>query len=270
MPIPPGLSQVMREFGWQHLVFLLAIFVVARLLIAVTRWTLVHAAERAPASSRLRILRIIPVLRVVIGAAALLFAIPVVIEPTLGNVIALASAIGIALAFTLKDYASSLAGGLTAILENTYQPGDWIEIDGVYGEVTRIANRAVHIVTPDDTEVIIPHAQLWSKSVFNATSGKRSLLCVADFYLDPNHDEAAARERLAQVAESSEFRKAETAVTVIVHEKPWGTHYRLKAYAEESRQQFLFTTDLTLRGRTALRAINVRFAQAPVAVTASA
>jgi hypothetical protein len=30
-------------------------------------------------------------------------------------------------------------------------------------------------------EVIIPHARLWSTSLFNASSGKQSLLCVTDF-----------------------------------------------------------------------------------------
>ena len=45
--------------------------------------------------------------------------------------------------------------------------------------------RAVRVVTLDDTEVIIPHTKLWTSSIFNASSGNRHLLCVADFYLDP-------------------------------------------------------------------------------------
>ena len=54
-------------------------------------------------------------------------------------------------------------------------------------------------------------------------------------------------------------------MTVIVAEKPWGTHYRLKAYVKESREQFLFLTDLTVRGKDALRSMGVRFAQATYA-----
>ena len=100
--------------------------------------------------------------------------------------------VGLALAFALKDYVSSLLAGLVTVIENTYQPGDWIEVDGAYGEVASINARAVRIVTPDDTEVIIPHARLWTSSIFNATSGQRSLLCVADFYLHPDHDARAA------------------------------------------------------------------------------
>jgi small conductance mechanosensitive channel len=262
----PAMSQILRELSWQHLLLVLAVVIAARILVSTARLALSRAAERVPARFRLTVLKAIPVSRIGIWSVAIAFAGSIVVEPTLGNIVALAGSIGLALAFTLKDYASSLAGGLAAILENTFQLGDWIEIDGVYGEVEQIANRAVHIVTPDDTRVIIPHAQLWSKSVSNATTGNRSVLCVADFYLHPDHDGGAVHGRLAEIAEGSRFRKADTPVTVIVHEKPWGTHYRLKAYVEESREQFMFTTDLTLRGKAALRAINIRFAQVPVAI----
>ncbi|MBI5238617.1 MAG: hypothetical protein HY887_09400 [Deltaproteobacteria bacterium] len=56
-------------------------------------------------------------------------------------------------------------------------------------------------------------------------------------------------------------------MTVIVLEKPWGTHYRVKAYVRESREQFLLTSDLTVRGKEALRKMNIRFAQAPYTET---
>ena len=54
---------------------------------------------------------------------------------------------------------------------------------------------------------------------------------------------------------------------MIVLEKPWGTHYRLKAHANESREQFLFLTDLTIRGKEAIRALGIRFAQIPYVET---
>ena len=92
-------------------------------------------------------------------------------------------------------------------------------------------------------------------------------MCVAEFYLHPDHDAIAARQRLAEVADASAYRKPDTPVTVIVLERPWGTHYRIKAYAKESRDQFLFITDVTVRGKEALRAMGIRFAQAPYAET---
>ena len=142
-------------------------------------------------------------------------------------------------------------------------------MDGAYGEVKSIAGRAVHLVTTDDTEVIIPHSRLWSASIFNATSGNRSLLCIANFYLHPDHDAFAVREKLTEVAVASSYRAPDSPVTVIAIEKPWGTHYRVKAYVKESREQFLFITDLTIRGKDILRHMNIRFAQAPYAETGS-
>src|SRR5436309_1858032 len=88
-----------------------------------------------------------------------------------------------------------VAAGLAAVLENAYQPGDWIELKGVYGEVKAIDLRAVRLVTADDTEVVIPHSAIWSSAIANATSGNRGLLCVALFYLEPDHDAAAARRK---------------------------------------------------------------------------
>ena len=235
------------------------------MLAAAVRWVLHNAAEKSPPRLRLSILRVIPVARLFIGVGALVVIVPVLVEPSFQNVVALLASAGLALAFALKDYASSLVAGLVTVLENTYQPGDWIEMDGTYGEVKFIGVRAVHIVTSSDDEVIIPHYQFWSKKISNATSGSRSLLCVADFYLHPDHDGPAVRQRLEEIGETSSRRKPETKVSVVAQEKPWGTHYKLKAYVKESREQFEFITDLTIRGKETLRAMNIRFAQAPYA-----
>ena len=208
-------------------------------------------------------------MRLLIAIGAVTIIVPMLIEPTFRNVVALLASVSLALAFELKDYGSSFVAGWVTMLENVYQPGDWIEVDGAYGEVKSIRARATRMVTADDTEVIIPHSHLWSANIFNATSGSRSLLCVTDFYLHPDHDAATARKRLTEVVETSSFRKPDSPVTVIVLEKPWGTHYRVKGYANESREQYLFMTDITVRGKEAIRSLGIRFAQAPFAATKS-
>lgn len=142
-------------------------------------------------------------------------------------------------------------------------------MDGTYGEVKTIGTRAVHIMTADDTEVIIPHARLWSASVFNASSGSQSLLCVTNFYLHADHDGNAVRRVLAEIAETSQYRKPERPVTVVAAEMPWGTRYKVKAYVSDSRDQFAMITDLTIRAKEQLRAMPVTFAQAPYAESKS-
>jgi small-conductance mechanosensitive channel len=211
----------------------------------------------------------VPIARLLIRATAILVIVPLVVEPTLRNVLTLCAGLVLVLAYAFKDYGSSFAAGLVTVLENTYQPGDWIEVDGVYGEVKAIAGRAVHLVTADDIEVIIPHSRLWATSIFNSSSGHSSLLCVANFYLHPDHDASEVREKLTDVAASSTYRTPDSPITVTVMEMPWGTHYRVKSYVRESREQFRFVTDLTIQGKDALRRLNIRFAQARYAETGS-
>jgi len=257
----------LRELVWQDILFILAALVVSRIVVLVARRLVRGLAEIVPARWRLAVLRFAPKLRLLIDIATVFVILPILVEPTFHNTVALIATVGLALAFAFKDYGSCLIAGVVTILENTYQPGDWIEIDGAYGEVTAVGLRAVHIVTADDTEIVIPHSQLWSASIANASSGKRSLLCVALFYLEADHDGIAVRRRLDEIAQQSSYREPNTKVTVVAMEKPWGTLYRLKAYVHESREQFLFITDLTLRGKQALREMNIRFAQAPYAET---
>jgi hypothetical protein len=50
-----------------------------------------------------------------------------------------------------------------------------------------------------------------------------------------------------------------------VENTSWGTHYRIRAYPLAPRQQFRFTTDLTIRGKAALSQAGVEFCAAPYA-----
>ena len=256
---------MLRTLFWQDVLLVLTVFLLARLISLDIRRLIVHFAEKAHPRFRLSLLRFLPIVRLLVGIGAVTVIVPILVEPTFRNIVTLVASVGLALAFTLKDYGSSLAAGLATVLENTYQPGDWIEVDGTYGEVRSIGARATRSVTPDDTEVTIPHTHFWSTNIFNASGGNRSLLCVADFYLDPDHDAAVARKRLTEITEQSAYRKPDSPVVVIILEKPWGTHYRVKAYVKESREQFLFLTDLTVRGKEALRSLGIRFAQATYA-----
>ncbi len=257
----PDAWGLLRKLTWQDALLVLAILVLAHVLVSLMQWMLRHLAEKASPHLRLGILRAVPIARLLIRIAAIGLVVSILVEPTFRNVVGLLASIGLVLACALKDYGSCLVAGLVTVLENTYQPGDWIEVAGAYGEVKSIGIRAVRIVTLDDTEVIIPHSRLWSANIFNASSGNRSLLCVADFYLHPDHDAFTVRRRLTEMATSSSYRKPETPVAVIVQEKPWGTHFRVKAYVGESREQALFISDLTIRGKEALQTMNIQFAQ---------
>ncbi len=227
----------------------------------ILRWL----ANKLQGRYRLYLLGSVPLLRLAIIGGALVLIVRL-IAPTPQNILALLGAAGLVIGFALKDYVSSLIAGIVAVYEMPYRLGDWIEINGTYGEVKRIGMRTVEIVTPEDNVVFIPHAKLWTELFSNSNNGGTYLQCVADFYLHPNHDSAEVRDRLYDVALASPYLQLEKPVMVIVHEKPWGSHYRLKAYPIDPRQQFQFVTDLTVRGKKTLLNLGVRFASASATV----
>lgn len=230
---------------------ILALYLIQRLL----PWL----ADRVSGRLHFFLLTLVPVLRLVIIVIGFVLIIPHLIEPTFENLVALLGALGLALGFALKDYVSSLIAGIVALYEMPYHPGDWIEVNGTYGEVRAIKMRVAEIVTPDDTVVIIPHLKLWDQLIFNANDGGQNLQCVTDFYLYPDHDAAQVKRALHDVALTSAFLQLDQPVHVIVTEKLWGTHYRVRAYPIDPRQQFHFITDLTVRGKAALATLGVTF-----------
>ncbi|ABA58378.1 MscS Mechanosensitive ion channel [Nitrosococcus oceani ATCC 19707] len=237
------------------------IIVLSWLLLRLIDWFIPWLAERLAGGARLYLLPSMPILKFVILIIATTLILPLLIDFTLKNLITVLGAIGLALGFAFKDYVSSIIAGIVAIYERTYRPGDWVKIDQAYGEVRSSGLRALKVLTPDDTIVTIPHAKLWDTNIYNDNTGARDLLCVADFYLDPRHEAHSVREALYDVALTSIFVQLDHSITVIVAEKPWGTHYRLKAYPMDGRDQFLFTSDLTVRGKAALAALGTNPAQ---------
>ncbi len=259
------LARVFKSLDSETAIELLLIVIGTSLLIAATQRLLPWIADRLHGKPRFMLFAMVPLLRLIFIIAAILLVIPRVIEPSLQNMIAVLGSLGLALGFALKDYAASLIAGVVAVGERPYRNGDWIEINGVYGEVANVGIRTVQIVTPEDTAVTIPHLKLWNESVANANRGTPKLQCVADFYLHPDHDAARVSELLFDIGLTSPFLRFDEPLSVIVREKPRGTHYRLKAYPIDPRQQFRFVTDMTLRGKAALKSCGVPLLPIPVA-----
>lgn len=258
-----GVFYEIREIDF---LLIFSIIAIAVLLMILTQRILPWIAEHIPGRFRLYILPLAPVLRLIIIIGAVVGIIPLIIKPTFQNFVAVFGSIGLAAGFAFKDYMSSLIAGVVAICEHPYRQGDWVRIDGAYGEIKSMGLRALRIATPDDTVVTIPHAKIWNTNIYNANFGKRDHLCVVDFYLHPEHDSVSVRQKLMDVALTSPYLQINRPVSVIVSEKPWGTHYRIKAYPIDNWDEFEFVSDLTMRGKTAIAEMGVKPVLAPVAV----
>ena len=235
------------------------------LAILIVRKVLPFLAERSPSRFRLFLLGMVPILRLLFITIAILLIVPLVFNVTFQNFLVIAGGVSVALGFAFKDYISSLVAGVVAVFEKPYRPGDWISINGDYGEISNVGMRAVTIVTPADDVITIPNLLLWTANVSNANDGAPTLMCVTSFWVEPAHDASLLREALERVALTSAYLDYGRPTFTIVEEQPWGTHYKLKAYPFDMRDQFLFISDLTVRGKRAIAQCGARAVVAPAA-----
>ncbi|GAB3684874.1 mechanosensitive ion channel family protein [Salinisphaera aquimarina] len=227
------------------------------------RRALPYLAERGPNQTRLFLLGAVPIVRLLLLALAIVWVIPLIFNVTFQNFLVIAGAASVAIGFAFKDYISSLIAGIVAIVERPYRPGDWIEIGDDYGEVRSVGMRAIRLRTAADNIITVPHDTLWTGNISNSNDGSRTLMCIAEFYVAPDHDAARLRSALQDVALTSAYLEYAKPVLVMLNETPWGTHYRLKAYPFDMRDQFSFISDLTVRGKQAIREVGARQVSAP-------
>lgn len=256
-----GVFRDVSAIPWLRIV---ALVIAAWAMVQVLAWLLPRVAETLPARLRLRLLPLVPALRLAITVTVVLTVAPMIIAPTPQNIVALLGALGIAIGFAFKDYASSLVAGVVAVAEAPYRQGDWVRVGDAYGEVRSIGLRAFELVTPSDDVVTVPHEHLWTGQVANSNDGDRTLMVVASVWLEPDHDGTRLRERLLEVAWTSPWLDPSRPVAVVACEDPWGTRYDIKAYPLEARDQFAFRTDLTIRTKEVVAAEGARFARAAV------
>lgn len=228
------------------------ILLATTLAIWLIRRTVLFLAARGPSKLRLYVLAIVPIARLLLLSVAILWIIPIVFNITLQNFLVIAGAASVAIGFAFKDDVSSLIAGIAAILERPYRPGDWVTIGGDYGEVQSVGMRALRLLTPDANVVTVPHSKLWTDNISNSNDGEHALMCVAHFFLQPRHDAAAIRSVLQDVALTSAYLDYDHDVIVVLVERPWGTHYRIRAYPFDMRDQFAFVSDMTIRGKLAI------------------
>ncbi|QDT03076.1 Small-conductance mechanosensitive channel [Rubripirellula lacrimiformis] len=250
---------------WQDISLLqIAVIVVGVLVtIAIIRRLLPFLAERGPSQLRLYLLAAVPIIRLLLMTLAVVWIIPIVFNVTFQNFLVIAGGASVAIGFAFKDYVSSLIAGLVAVFERPYRPGDWVRIHGDYGEVQSVGLRAITIRTPADDIVTVPHLYMWQNNVSNSNDGARTLMCIADFYVHPDHDAAALRGALRDVVMTSAYLEYDKPVLVVMSEEPWGSHYKVKAYPFDMRDQFMFITDLSVRGKEAIAEIGATEVTSP-------
>ena len=82
-----------------------------------------------------------------------------------------AGIIGLAVGFAAKDTLANLFAGVFILADAPYKVGDYIELDGQRGLVTRIGLRSTRILTRDDVEITIPNSIIAATKIVNESGG---------------------------------------------------------------------------------------------------
>ena len=242
-----GLQQALESISSGAVAEALALVVIASVLIVLIQKLASALAEKLSGKPRLYLLATVPLARLLIIVVTVILIVPILVEPSFENMVAIFGALALAIGFAFKDYINSLIAGLVTLYEMPYRPGDWIEVNGYYGEVRSIGIRAAEIVTLDDTVIVIPHGVLWNTLLANSNDGSHNLMCVAELFLEPNHDVAQMQALLRDVIYTSPLTRTYQPVVVAVTDTEEGMRYRLKGYPLEPRDQTRFISDLTAR-----------------------
>lgn len=122
---------------------------------------------------------------------------------------------GIAVGFAAQSMLANFIAGITILLEQSFQVGDWVNINDNEGRVVVIALRTTHILTRDNITVIIPNSNVASSVVTNLTS-KNFIRFDIRMRIAFEDDVDKAREVILQVLSDSEvvLKRPETSATV--------------------------------------------------------
>lgn len=171
--------------------------------------------------------------------------------------VALAGTIGLAVGFAFKDLVASLMAGVILLIDEPFQVGDRISFGGYYGEVSEVGLRSVRLVTLDDNLVTIPNSQFLTESVASANAGALDCMVVMEFYIAAAEDFLVARRLVAEATATSRYVYLDKPIVTHVKDKFLGERFvtvlTVKAYVFDARYETAFSTDVTLRVKSALR-----------------
>jgi len=193
--------------------------------------------------------RVLPVVKIAGWSMITYIIISGIFQPPAETVFAFFASVGVAIGFASQDLLKNIFGGLMILFDKPFQIGDKIEAGKHYGEVLEIGLRSTRIVTPDDSVVTIPNAEMMNQSISNANSGENNCQVVAELFLPLYIDTRRTRQIATEAAQVSKYVYVNKPVYVeflnVLVPKGSFLKMRLKAYVNDLRNEFAFQSEMT-------------------------
>lgn len=113
---------------------------------------------------------------------------------------------GLALALAARDTVANIFGAISIIIDQPFNVGDWILVDGIEGEVVQIGLRTTLIRSSADTLITVPNSNLVNSPVENFSQRRfRRIQPTFEFEADSDPDslKTFCEKLLAQVKEDA-------------------------------------------------------------------
>ena len=160
---------------------------------------------------------------------------------------------GLALALAAKDSVANIFGAISIIIDQPFNVGDWIIVEGVEGEVITIGLRTTMIRTGNDTIVTIPNSNITNSPVENFTMRRfRRIRPSFEFEEDSNQGDLKkfCDSLCEQVLADPRATKHGDSWVKITNSLPPKITVSCNFYCESSSNiQREFTEDILLMGR---------------------
>jgi small conductance mechanosensitive channel len=148
-----------------NLVIAIAIFILFIILASAIRGAVRHLVEKKKHHRSLAILlgQIAHLCVVILGFLIGLS----VIAPSFqaGDLIKVLGIGSVAVGFAFQNILQNFLAGILILMQEPFQPGDWISVTGIEGNVDDIQTRATIVSTKDGHRVVIPNAVLFTNPV---------------------------------------------------------------------------------------------------------
>ena len=110
-----------------------------------------------------------------------------------------ASAFALGVGLGLRDLVNNFACGFLLLIERPLRVGDTVTINDHEGEVTHIGGRAVTIRTSDHMDMLVPNAEIFSKSFVNWTAKDNIVRTLISIKINRHDDPNAVQDIIYKV-----------------------------------------------------------------------